>query len=152
MALPELRRGRRWYDRLFGALFVYAGPPFPGGFRLLLAVDFCRAVAAVFRPAGAGKEAPAADLTAVQLPGVEDGTFQLRLLRQHGMSEPPADQTAGDGLRADAVQQQAIALRKVAAALRQPPHAARLSRRQAEKCSVRQALDRVKSGHRHPPL
>ena len=152
IALSELRCGRRWYCWPFGALFVYTGPAFPGGVRLLPAVDFGRAVPAVFRPAGAGEKAPAADLAAVQLFGAEDGPFQLRLLRQHGMSEPAADQAAGDGLRADAVQQQAIAIQEVAAALCKTAHAAELSWRQAEKCSVRQALDGVKFGHRHPPL
>ena len=43
IAVPELRDGRRWYCCPFEALFVYARPTFPGGFHLLLAMDFCRA-------------------------------------------------------------------------------------------------------------
>ena len=152
IALPELRCGRRWYCWPFGALFVYAGPAFPGGFRLLFAVDFGRAVPAVFRPAEVGEEAPAADLAAAKFLRAENGLFQLWLSRQHGAAKPPTKQAAGDVLRTNAVQQQAVAIQEVAAAFCKTAHAACLPRRQAEKRSVRQALDGVKSGHRYPPL
>ena len=107
---------------------------------------------AVFCPAGADEDAPAADCAAVQLLGPEDGLFQLRLLGQHGAAEPPADQAAGDVLRASAVQQQAVAIQEVAAALCKAAHAAELPRRQAEERAVRQALDGVKFVHLRPPL
>ena len=69
----ELRCGRRWYCWPFGALFVYAGPAFPGGFRLLWAMDFGRAVSAVFCPPRASKDARAADFAAAKSFWVEDG-------------------------------------------------------------------------------
>ena len=69
----ELRCGRRWYCWPFGALFVYAGPAFPGGFRLLFAMDFGRAVSAVFCPPRASKDARAADFAAAKSFWVEDG-------------------------------------------------------------------------------
>ena len=107
---------------------------------------------AVFCPAGAGEDARAADFAAAQLLGSEDGLFQLWLLGQHGAAEPPADQAAGDKLRANAVQQQAVAIQEVAAAFCKTAHAAELSRRQAEERAVRQPLDGVKLVHLRPPL
>ena len=86
---------------------------------------------AVFCPAGAGEDARAADFAAAQLLGAEDGLFQLWLLGQHGAAEPPADQAAGDKLRANTVQQQAVAIQEVTAALCKAAHAAELPRRQA---------------------
>ena len=71
--MPELRCGRRWYCWPFGALFVYAGPAFPGGFRLLFAMDFGRAVSAVFCPPRASEDARAADFAAAKSFWVEDG-------------------------------------------------------------------------------
>ena len=74
---------------------------------------------------------------------------QLPLKREpRTLEEAVADNAA---LRAAAVQQQAVALRKVAAAFCESPHAACLSRRQTETRSVRQALDGVKFGHRYHP-
>ena len=107
---------------------------------------------AVFCSAGAGEDARAADFAAAQLLGAENGLFQLWLLGQHGAAKPPADQAAGDILRADAVQQQAVAIQEVAAAFCKTAHAAELSRRQAEERAVRQPLDGVKLVHLHPPL
>ena len=72
-------------------------------------MDLLGTVPAVFRPAGAGEDAPAADCAAAQLFGAEDGPFQLRLLRQHGAAKPPAKQASRDVLRTNAVQQQAVA-------------------------------------------
>lgn len=146
-----LRCGKPWKHWLFGHLIVYAGAPSAGVFCFLLPVDFGRAFAAVFRPTRVGEEVLAADLTAVQRLRVEDGLLQLRLLRQHGMAEPAADQAVGDGLWAGAIQRQAVAVCVVAAALDQLAHAANLSRRQAEKRAVGQALDGVKSAHSFPP-
>lgn len=99
-----------------------------------------------------GEEVLAADLTAVQRLRVEDGLLQLRLLRQHGMAEPAADQAVGDGLWAGAIQRQAVAVCVVAAALDQLAHAAELPRRQAEERAIRQPLDGVKLVHLRPPL
>ncbi len=107
---------------------------------------------AVFCPAGAGENARAADFAAAELLGAEDGLFQLGLLGQHSAAEPPADQAAGDVLRTDAVQQQALAIQEVAAALRKSAHAAELSWRQAEERAIRQPLDGVKLVHLRPPL
>ena len=107
---------------------------------------------AVFCPAGAGENARAADFAAAQLLGAKDGLFQLWLLGQHGAAEPSADQAAGDVLRASVVQQQAVAIQEVAAALRKAAHTAELSRRQAEERAVRQPLDGVKLVHLRPPL
>ena len=86
---------------------------------------------AVFCPAGAGKDALAADFAAAEFFRAENGLFQLWLLGQRGTAEPPADQAAGDKLRADTVQQQAVAIQEVAAALCKAAHAAELPRRQA---------------------
>ena len=77
---------------------------------------------AVFCPAGAGENALAADSAAAERLGAEDGLFQLGLLGQYGAAKPPADQAAGDVLRADTVQQQAVAIQEVAAARRAPWH------------------------------
>ena len=107
---------------------------------------------AVFCPAGAGEDARAADFAAAEFFRAEDGLFQLRLLRQHGATKPPADQAAGDKLRANAVQQQALAIQEVAAALCKAAHAAELSWRQAEERAIRQPLDGVKLVHLRPPL
>ena len=107
---------------------------------------------AVFCPAGAGEDARAADFAAAQLLGAEDGLFQLWLLGQHGAAKPPAKQAAGDVLRASAVQQQAVAIQEVAAALCKTAHTAELPRRQAEERAIRQPLDGVKLVHLHPPL
>ena len=107
---------------------------------------------AVFCPAGAGENTRAADFAAAQLLGAENGLFQLRLLGQHGAAKPPARQTSGDVLRTDAVQQQAVAIQEVAAALCKTAHAAELPRRQAKERAVRQPLDGVKLVHLHPPL
>ena len=107
---------------------------------------------AVFCPAGAGENARAADFAAAEFFRAENGLFQLWLLGQHGAAEPPADQAAGDKLRADTVQQQAVAIQEVAAALCKAAHAAELPRRQAEECAIRQALDGVKLVHLRPPL
>ena len=96
---------------------------------------------AVFCPAGAGEITRAADFAAAQLLGAENGLFQLWLLGQHGAAKSPADQAAGDKLRADTVQQQAVTIQEVAAALCKAAHAAELSRRQAEERAVRQPLD-----------
>ena len=148
----ELRCGRRWYCWPFGALFVYAGPAFPGGFRLLFAMDFGRAVSAVFCPPRASKDARAADFAAAEFFRAENGLFQLWLSRQHGTAKPAADQAAGDKLRADTVQQQAVAIQEVAAALCKAAHAAKLPRRQAKERAVRQAFDGVKLVHLRPPL
>ena len=107
---------------------------------------------AVFCPAGAGEDARAADFAAAELFGTENGLFQLWLLGQHGAAKPPADQAAGDVLRANTVQQQAVAIQEVTAALCKAAHAAKLPRRQAEDRAIRQALDGVKFVHLRPPL
>ena len=107
---------------------------------------------AVFCPAGAGEDARAADFAAAELFRAEDGLFQLRLLGQHGAAKPPTDQAAGDVLRADTVQQQAVAIQEVAAAFCKAAHAAELPWRQAKERAVRQPLDGVKLVHLHPPL
>ena len=77
---------------------------------------------AVFCPAGAGENARAADFAAAEFFRAKNGLFQLWLLRQHGAAKPPAKQAAGDALRADTVQQQAVAIQEVAAARRAPWH------------------------------
>ena len=115
-------------------------------------MDVLGAGGAVFCPAGAGEDALAADFAAAEFLGAENGLFQLWLLGQHGAAEPPAKQAAGDKLRADTVQQQAVAIQEVAAALCKTAHAAELSRRQAEERAVRQLLDGVKLVHLRPPL
>ena len=107
---------------------------------------------AVFCPAGAGENARAADFAAAEFLGAENGLFQLWLLGQHGAVEPPADQAAGDKLRASAVQQQAVAIQEVTAAPCKAAHAAELSWRQAEERAIRQPLDGVKLVHLRPPL
>ena len=107
---------------------------------------------AVFCPAGADEDARAADFAAAEFFRAEDGLLQLWLLGQHGAAEPPADQAAGDVLRANTVQQQAVAIQEVAAALCKAAHAAKLPRRQAEERAIRQPLDGVKLVHLHPPL
>ena len=107
---------------------------------------------AVFCPAGAGENARAADFAAAEFFRAEDGLFQLGLLGQHSAAKPPAKQAAGDVLRASAVQQQAVAIQEVAAALCKTAHAAELPRRQAEERAVRQPLDGVKPVHLRPPL
>ena len=84
---------------------------------------------AVFCPAGTGENTRAADFAAAEFFRAENGLFQLGLLGQHGAAEPPADQAAGDKLRADTVQQQAVAIQEVAAALCKTAHAAKLPRR-----------------------
>ena len=106
----------------------------------------------VFCPAGAGEDARAADFAAVEFFRAEDDLFQLWLSRQHGAAKPPAKQTSGDVLRTDAVQQQAVAIQEVAAALCKAAHAAELSWRQAEERAIRQPLDGVKLVHLRPPL
>ena len=107
---------------------------------------------AVFCPAGAGENARAADFAAAEFFGAENGLFQLRLLRQHGAAKPPAKQAAGDVLWANTVQQQAVAIQEVAAALCKAAHAAKLPRRQAEERAIRQPFDGVKFVHLHTPL
>ena len=107
---------------------------------------------AVFCPAGAGENARAADFAAAELLGAENGLFQLWLLGQHGAAKPPAKQAAGDVLRASAVQQQAVAIQEVTAALCKAAHAAELPRRQAKERAIRQPLDGVKLVHLHTPL
>ena len=107
---------------------------------------------AVFCSAGAGEDALAADFAAAELFRAENGLFQLGLLGQYGAAKPPAKQTSGDVLRADAVQQQAVAIQEVAAAHCKTAHAAELSRRQAEERAVRQPLDGVKLVRLRPPL
>ncbi len=97
---------------LFAPESVYTGPPFAGGFCLLLAVNLLGAGGAVFCPAGAGEDARAADFAAAEFFRAEDGLLQLGLLGQHGAAKPPADQAAGDQLRANAVQQQALAIQR----------------------------------------
>ena len=137
---------------LFVPRIVYARASFAGGFCLLLAVNLLGAGGAVFCPAGAGEDARAADFAAAQLLGSEDGLFQLWLLGQHGAAKPPAKQAAGDVLRANTVQQQALAIQEVAAALCKTAHAAELPRCQAKERAVRQAFDGVKLVHLRPPL
>ena len=146
-----LRCGNACNSRAFRPQIVYARAPFTGGFRLLLAMNLPGAGGAVFCPAGAGENARAADFAAAEFLGAENGLFQLWLLGQHGAAKPPAKQTSGDVLRTDVVQQQAVAIQEVAAALDQLAHAANLSWRQAEKRAVRQVLDGVKSAHSFPP-
>lgn len=107
---------------------------------------------AVFCPAGAGEDARAADRAAAELFRAEDSLFQFRLLGQHGAAKPPAKQTSRDVLRANTVQQQALAIQEVAAALCKTAHAAELPRRQAEERAIRQPLDGVKLVHFRPPL
>ena len=107
---------------------------------------------AVFCPAGADEDARAADFAAAEFFRAENGLFQLWLSRQHGAAKPPAKQTSGDVLRTDAVQQQAVAIQEVAAALCKAAYAAKLPRRQAEERAIRQPLDGVKLVHLHTPL
>ena len=107
---------------------------------------------AVFCPAGAGEDARAADFAAAELFRAENGLFQLRLLGQYGAAKPAAKQAVGDKLRAGTVQQQAVAIQEVTAALCKAAHAAELPRRQAEDQAVRQPLDEVKLVHLRPSL
>ena len=107
---------------------------------------------AVFCPAGAGEDARAADFAAAEFFRAENGLFQLRLLGQHGAAKPAAKQAAGDVLRANAVQQQAVTIQEVSAALCKATHTAELSWRQAKERAVRQPLDGVKLVHLRPPL
>ena len=115
-------------------------------------MNCCGTGGAVFCPAGAGETARAADCAAAEFFRAENGLFQLWLSRQHGAAKPPAKQTSGDVLRTDAVQQQAVAIQEVAAALCKTAHAAELSWRQAEERAIRQPLDGVKLVHLRPPL
>ena len=64
---------------------------------------------AVFCPAGADENALAADFAAAEFFRAENGLFQLGLLGQYGAAKPPAKQTSRDILRANTVQQQAVA-------------------------------------------
>ena len=106
----------------------------------------------VFCPAGAGENALAADSAAAERLGDEDGLFQLWLLGQHSAAKPAAKQAARDVLRTNAVQQQAVAIQEVAAALRKSSHAAELPRRQAKERAIRQPLDGIKLVHLRTPL
>ena len=106
----------------------------------------------VFCPAGAGEDARAADFAAAEFFRAENGLFQLWLLGQLGASKPPAQQAAGDKLRASAVQQQALAIQEVAAAFCKTAHAAELPRSQTKERAVRQPLDGVKLVDLRPPL
>lgn len=67
------RCGKACHSRAFRPQTVYTRPPFPGGFRLLFAMDFGRAVSAVFCPPRASKDARAADFAAAKSFWVEDG-------------------------------------------------------------------------------
>ena len=67
------RCGKACNSRAFRPQTVYTRPPFPGGFRLLLAVNLLGAGGAVFCPAGAGENARAADFAAAKSFWVEDG-------------------------------------------------------------------------------
>ena len=146
------RCGDACNSRAFRPQIVYTRPPFAGGFCLLLAVNLLGAGGAVFCSAGAGEDALAADFAAAEFLGPEDGLFQLWLLGQHGAAKPATKQTAGDVLRANTVQQQALAIQEVAAALCKAAHVAELPRRQAEERAVWQPLDGVKLVHLRPPL
>ena len=68
------RCGEACHSRAFRPQTVYTRPPFPGGFRLLFAMDFGRAVSAVFCPPRASKDARAADFAAAKSFWVEDGS------------------------------------------------------------------------------
>ena len=68
------RCGKACHSRTFRPQTVYTRPPFPGGFRLLFAMDFGRAVSAVFCPPRASKDARAADFAAAKSFWVEDGS------------------------------------------------------------------------------
>ena len=68
------RCGKACNSRAFRPQTVYTRPPFPGGFRLLFAMDFGRAVSAVFCPPRASKDARAADFAAAKSFWVEDGS------------------------------------------------------------------------------
>ena len=68
------RCGKACHSRAFRPQTVYTRPPFPGGFRLLFAMDFGRAVSAVFCPPRASKDARAADFAAAKCFWVEDGS------------------------------------------------------------------------------
>ena len=68
------RCGKACHSRAFRPQTVYTRPPFPGGFRLLFAMDFGRAVSAVFCPPRASKDARAADFAAAKSFWVEDGS------------------------------------------------------------------------------
>ena len=68
------RCGTACHSRAFRPQTVYTRPPFPGGFRLLFAMDFGRAVSAVFCPPRASKDARAADFAAAKSFWVEDGS------------------------------------------------------------------------------
>ena len=67
------RCGKACNSRAFRPQTVYTRPPFPGGFRLLLAVNLLGAGRAVFCPPGAGENARAADFAAAKSFWVEDG-------------------------------------------------------------------------------
>ena len=68
-----LRCGKACHSRAFRPQTVYTRPPFPGGFRLLLAVNLLGAGRAIFCPPGAGENARAADFAAAKSFWVEDG-------------------------------------------------------------------------------
>ena len=67
------RCGKACNSRAFRPQTVYTRPPFPGGFRLLLAVNLLGAGRAIFCPRGAGENARAADFAAAKSFWVEDG-------------------------------------------------------------------------------
>ena len=67
------RCGKACNSRAFRPQTVYTRPPFPGGFRLLLAVNLLGAGRAIFCPPGAGENARAADFAAAKSFWVEDG-------------------------------------------------------------------------------
>ena len=67
------RCGKACNSRAFRPQTVYTRPPFPGGFRLLLAVNLLGAGRAIFCPPGAGENARAADFEAAKSFWVEDG-------------------------------------------------------------------------------
>ena len=67
------RCGKACNSRAFRPQTVYTRPPFPDGFRLLLAVNLLGAGRAIFCPPGAGENARAADFAAAKSFWVEDG-------------------------------------------------------------------------------
>ena len=101
---------------------------------------------AVFCPAGADEDARAADFAAAEFFRAENGLFQLWLSRQHGAAKPPAKQTSGDVLRTDAVQQQTLAIKEIAAVLCKAAHAAELPRRQTKEwcCTIKVDIENSK--------
>ena len=147
--------GKPCVQRVCEGLIVYARPLFSGVCCLLLSVYFGGTFRTVFGSSGTGRKVCTADLAAACSLGVEDLVLQFRLQRQNTAPEVLADQSIGNGLRADAgiaiVQQKAVSVVVVAALAGESSDASGLSG-----CEPRQHIRRVFricnfTFHRFPP-